>query len=156
MAACKSTSEQGKRDAKGRFQPGQSGNPSGRPAGLSCRAILAAREWAESTGLPMLMAAAEDGDLDACRFLVALGIPRQKPVSLPEPLPQTGGEGSSPARQNLAEQARGVLAAASSGEITSDTAGALMSLLVQAAKIEEITELREQVATLARLLENRG
>lgn len=46
-----------------------------------------AREWAETKGLPLLMKAAEEGDLDATRLLVTLAVPRQKPVSLPEPVP---------------------------------------------------------------------
>ena len=60
-----------------------------------------AREWAEAKGLPMLMEAAEGGDMDAIKLLVQLGMPRAKAISLPQEMP------SSPA---------GVLDAMASGE----------------------------------------
>lgn len=54
---------------------GQSGNPAGPKPGASCRALLMARKWAEEKGLPLLMEAAEGGDMDAIKLLVQLGIP---------------------------------------------------------------------------------
>lgn len=70
-------------------------------------------------------------------------------------MPQTDGESSSPARQNLAEQARAVLAAALHGELGPDAAAMHMALLAQAARVEEITELKTEVERLGRLLDGR-
>ena len=140
--ACKNRTEQAKRDSKGRFKPGASGNPSGRPVGLSCRAVMAARAWAEEKGLPLLMEAAEAGDIDACRFLVGLGVPKQKPVSLPEALP------CFPAGEGQSKQARAILEQAARGEISRDVATEMLSLLVTNLKILEVTELERRIAAL--------
>ena len=107
-----------KRDSKGRWKPGKSGNPAGPKPGASCRALLMARDWAEAKGLPLLMEAAEGGDMDALRLLVQLGMPRTKAVSIPQPLP------SSPA---------GVLDAMASGELDADTASTAMGAHLTAA-----------------------
>lgn len=145
MASCKNRTEQGKRDSKGRFLPGQSGNRAGRPSGACCSALRQAQDWAATEGVPMLIEQARAGDMDAVKILVGL-LPKQKPVTLPEPLPDGAGASSS---AGLAEQAR-------AGGLGPDAAAGHMALLLQAAKIEEVAELREQVATLARLLEQRG
>ena len=64
VKSCHGTEQQeAKRDSKGRWKPGKSGNPSGPKPGASCRALLMAREWAEKKGLPLLMEAAEGGDI---------------------------------------------------------------------------------------------
>ena len=77
----KNQAEQATRDGAGRFRPGVSGNPSGRPAGASSRLLSMARQWVESKGLPLMIQAAEAGDADALKCLVTLGMPRQKPVA---------------------------------------------------------------------------
>lgn len=146
MAASKSSPQQATRDARGRFQRGASGNPAGRPAGASCRAIVMARSWAEETGLPLLMAAAEAGDMDAARILVQVGLPRQKPVSLPEELPL-------PAGGKLTEQGRTVLEAAARGEISPDAAAAHMGLLRSLAELRQTEDLEARIAALEGMLE---
>lgn len=73
--------EQATRDGAGRFRPGVSGNPSGRPKGSANAILTRARAWVEERGLPMLIQAAEAGDADALKCLVTLGAPRQKPIA---------------------------------------------------------------------------
>ena len=139
--SCHGTEQQAARDAKGRWKPGKSGNPAGPKPGASCRALLLAREWAEKKGLPLLMEAAEAGDGDALRALVALGIPRQKPVSIPVALP--GGPD-------------GVLAALEAGTIAPDEAKVVMDVHLGRAKIREVEELEQRLAALERAVQEKG
>ena len=131
------TEQQEARDARGRWKPGQSGNPAGPKPGASCRALLMARDWAEAKGLPLLMEAAEGGDMDAVRLLVQLGMPRTKAVSIPQPLP------SSP---------DGVLDAMASGALDADTASTAMGAHLTAAKIKEMADLETRIQALERAL----
>ena len=138
VKSCHGTEPQdAKRDSKGRWKPGKSGNPAGPKPGASCRALLMARDWAEAKGLPLLMEAAEGGDMDAVRLLVQLGMPRTKAVSIPQPLP------SSPA---------GVLDAMASGELDADTASTAMGAHLTAAKIKELADLETRIQALERAL----
>ena len=138
--SCHGTEQQDARDAKGRWKPGQSGNPTGPKPGASCRALLMAREWAEEKGLPLLMEAAESGDMDAIKLLVQLGMPRTKAVSIPQPLP------SSPA---------GVLDAMASGELDADTASTAMGAHLTAAKIKELADLEARIQALETALKQK-
>ena len=137
---CHGTEQQEARDAKGRWKPGKSGNPSGPKPGASCRALLMAREWAEKKGLPLLMEAAEGGDMDAVRLLVQLGMPRTKAISLPQEMP------SSPA---------GVLDAMASGELDADTASTAMGAHLTAAKIKELADLEVRIQALERAVQEK-
>lgn len=140
-STCRGTEQQApKRDSRGRWKAGQSGNPSGPKPGASCRALLMAREWAEEKGLPLLMEAAEGGDMDAIKLLVQLGIPRTKAVSIPQPLP------SSPA---------GVLDAMAIGELDADTASTAMGAHLTAAKIKELADLETRIQALESALKQK-
>ena len=142
VKSCHGTEQQeAKRDSKGRWKPGKSGNPAGPKPGASCRALLLARAWAEEKGLPMLMKAAEGGDMDAIKLLVQLGMPRTKAVSIPQPLP------SSPA---------GVLDAMASGELDADTASTAMGAHLTAAKIKEMADLEARIQALERAVQEKG
>ena len=140
-STCHGTEQQEARDSKGRWKPGKSGNPSGPKPGASCRALLMAREWTESVGLPRLMEAAEGGDMDAVKLLVQLGMPRTKAVSIPQPLP------SSPA---------GVLDAMAIGELDADTASTAMGAHLTAAKIKEMADLEARIQALERAVQEKG
>ena len=141
VKSCHGTEQQeAKRDSKGRWKPGKSGNPAGPKPGASCRALLMARNWAEAKGLPMLMEAAEGGDMDAIKLLVQLGMPRTKAVTVPQPLP------SSPA---------GVLDAMASGELDADTASTAMGAHLTAAKIKELADLEARIQALESALKHK-
>ena len=140
-STCPGTKEQApKRDSKGRWKPGQSGNPAGPKPGNSARVLLMARNWAEAKGLPMLMEAAEGGDMDAIKLLVQLGMPRTKAISLPQEMP------SSPA---------GVLDAMASGELDADTASTAMGTHLTAAKIKELADLEARIQALERAVQEK-
>ena len=141
VKSCHGTEQQeAKRDSKGRWKPGRSGNPAGPKPGASCRALMLARDWAEEKGLPLLMEAAESGDMDAVRLLVQLGMPRTKAISLPQEMP------SSPA---------GVLDAMASGELDADTASTAMGAHLTAAKIKELADLEARIQALESALKQK-
>lgn len=83
MDSIKHTAKNGAgRDSGGRFAPGCHGGP-GRPKGSANSLLVQARQWVEARGLPMMIEAAEGGDMDAARLLVTLAMPRVKPVAPP-------------------------------------------------------------------------
>ena len=83
MDSIKHTAKNGAgRDSGGRFAPGCHGGP-GRPKGSSNSLLVQARQWVEARGLPMMIEAAEGGNMDAARLLVTLAMPRVKPVAPP-------------------------------------------------------------------------
>ena len=132
-ASSKSTSVQDvQRDAKGHFMPGVSGNPSGRPRGASCKALRMAREWAEETGIKLLIEQAEAGNVDAAKALVNFALPRLKPVDLP----LEGLEGLPVPNDNadLGDAAEFVARAVAVGTLSVSDATRLMELLERVAQ----------------------
>ena len=96
MSTQKNTVKNGAdRDSGGRFAPGCKGGP-GRPKGSANSLLMQARQWVEERGLPVMIAAAEGGDMDAARLLVTLAMPKVKPVAPPleclkdMPVPERG------------------------------------------------------------------
>lgn len=152
---CKNTKEQAAqgpqkaaRDEKGHFLKGVSGNRAGRPQGATCNALRMAREAVENVALPALIEAAKAGDLDACKTLIAYGLPRQRPVTVPEPVALPDGA-------SLADQMRELVRQVARGEVSTTVAGEVADIIATAAKVEEVTELRDHVENLQRVLEQR-
>ena len=140
--ACEITKKQDvARDAQGKWKRGVSGNPAGRTPGPATSVLRTLREWCETVGLPKLMEQAEAGDGDALRALIALGIPKQKPVSIPVALP--GGPD-------------GVLAALEAGEIAPDEAKTMMAVHLDRVRIREAEELEQRLAALERAVQEKG
>ena len=124
-----------------KWQPGQSGNPNGRPPGTGEVAKLRA-SIAERVPeiLERLTEAALAGDVSAARLLLERVLPPVKPVELP--IEMTLSEG------RPTEQARQVLAAAAGGTLAPDQAVSLIGALAALAKITETDELRERIERL--------
>jgi len=131
----------------GRWQPGQSGNPMGRPPGTGEVAKLRAG-IAERVPeiLDRLTEAALAGDVQAARLLLERVLPPIKPVELPVEL--TLSEEGRPT-----EQARQVLAAAAGGALAPDQAVSLIGALAAVARIAETDELRERIERLEAVAE---
>ena len=129
------------RDVKGRFRPGSTGNPKGRPTGAAARILLDLRDWAESEALPLMKQAALDGDMDALKTLVGLALPKQKPVSLPLSLPGKPEE---------------ILEAMADGEVDPSTAQEALGAHLTAARVREVSELEARLAALERALQEKG
>lgn len=129
------------------FQPGQSGNPQGRPRGalnkttLALRAIMA--EQAEAV-VETLINQALAGDVAACRAILERLVPvcRESPidegaVALP---PLTG--------ENLPKAAGAVVEAVAGGALTPSQGQALVSMLDGFRKSVELAELEKRIAAL--------
>jgi hypothetical protein len=134
------------RDDAGRFLPGTSGNPTGRPKKRDAdrRIEELARDASESAFhvVQDLMTGSEN---DKTRLSAALAILERahgKPGErLTEPVELAPGA-------TLADQGRAVMAAACRGDITPTQAGALLSCLGNLARLVELTDLEARIAAL--------
>ncbi len=90
------------------FQPGQSGNPAGRPKGSVNKQLAMLREAVEQV-LPLVVERACNGDAEAQKLILERGLPRLKPIDAPMEfeLPDSG----------TAEPAKVLLQQAAAGEI---------------------------------------
>ena len=109
------------------FQPGQSGNPSGRPKGSVNKNLALLRDAVEKV-LPLVVERALAGDADAQKLILERGLPKLKPVDAPMEftLPEEG----------TAAPARAVLVQAAEGALPLSCAKEIMMTLMPAAKNE--------------------
>lgn len=131
-----------KRDAKGRFAAGQSGNPSGRPAKADELRRLLEGE-ADAVARKVLEAAA-NGDMGAARLVLERCVPTQRPVY---PAVIFDLDPDAP----LTDQARQVLAAVSKGELPPDQGRALLDGIASLSRVAQIDELARRIAELEEL-----
>lgn len=116
----------------GKWRPGQSGNPSGRPSNAASLTAMRA-ELAEHLpgAIATIAALAKSGDVAACRVIIERCLPPLKPAELAPPVDLTGCT-------THAERVSTVMAASDRGEITSAQLVALLDALkhAEAALIE--------------------
>ncbi len=123
------------------WQPGQSGNPKGRPVGRGDVALIRA---AIGERLPeiidSLVERALSGDTSAASLLLARVAPPLKPVEQTQivKLPEGG----------LSEQGRAVIGCVASGELSVGQGTALLSGLGSLARLVEIDDLMQRVQAL--------
>ena len=129
-----------------KFRPGQSGNPGGRKPGTVNRQLQMLRSAADEI-IPVLVEKAKAGDLDAMKLIITRVLPQAKPVSPAEPFTLPRG--------NLLNQVQAVLQQVASGEISPTTAAEIVGMISQAAKLEEVDQLRGELASLRNVLEKR-
>jgi hypothetical protein len=132
----------------GKWKPGQSGNPNGRPPGSSelahLRASIAKRV---PEILERLAHLAADGDVQAARLLLERVLPPLKSVEVPVEVALAEG--------SLTDQARLLLSAAAGGALLPDQAATLIGALASVAKITESDELLKRIERLEEAAEAR-
>lgn len=141
MAADRTGTKQVKRSEGRKWQPGQSGNPAGRPAGAGKIGQL--RKQIEDNVpeiITALVAKATAGDAGAARLLLERVLPPVKAMEQPQAIALPGG--------SLSDQGRAVLAAVASGEVAPSQGAALVAAIGSLARVVEVDELAARVAAL--------
>ena len=122
-----------KKRPTGRWKPGQSGNPAGRPPGTGDVAKLRA-DIADRVPqlLGQLFTQAMAGDVGAARLLLERSIAPLKAIEPPQALHLPDG--------TLTEQGRAVLGAVAAGELAPGQGAALLGAIGTLARVTEIDE----------------
>lgn len=131
------------------WQPGQSGNPTGRPRGSGEVAELRAaiREHVPDI-LDALVERAQAGDVQAARLLLERTLPAIRPTEHAKPLALPDG--------TLTTQGRAVLAAVGAGELGPQQGAQLLSAIGTLARIVEVQELEKRLDALERAQEHKA
>ena len=129
----------------GRFTPGVSGNPKGRPVGSRhqvTRAIEALLEGEHEALARKAIDLAKEGDMVAMRLCLDRLAPSRKdaPVSIALPAVRSAAD--------AVEASAAILASVAAGEITPDEAGRIMALLTAHKGIVEAGDLESRIAAL--------
>ncbi|WP_133767876.1 DUF5681 domain-containing protein [Enterovirga rhinocerotis] len=138
--------ERKQRRGRGRpFEPGQSGNPTGKPRGARhATTILAEKIMSEDVEgvVKAVVEAAKDGDMTAARIIMDRIAPVRRGAITAVTLPTI----ESPA--DLTKATSAILAAVSEGELTPVEAAELGKLVEAHGKAIEITDLHERLSRL--------
>ncbi len=135
---------------KHRFQKGKSGNASGRPRGSLNKATALLREL--EGDLPALIetlkTSALAGDLPALKMLLDRLLPVRRSSHEPVELPQMAEA------ETLTAKAEAVLTAVADGDLPPDIGALLVNAIGTAARVEEMTELKERLEALERTIKS--
>lgn len=134
----------------GKFSPGKSGNPEGRPKGIPNPSTKLRQAIAADLPeiIDTLRQQALSGDVAAARLLLERALPPLRPESQPESVVATG--------ESLGERTEAVVKATLAGQL-SPTAGAeLVGVLAGSARVLEIAELAQRLELLERSLAAKG
>lgn len=130
------------------FQPGQSGNPAGKPKGVQHKATQAMKAMLEGEAEAItrkVIDLAKEGDLTAIKLCLDRIVPPLKSttpaVTLNAPMPN-----------NLTDTAKAFVSAAAAGEIPPDIAAQLVSAVASVARVEEIEQLKHRLEAIERAL----
>jgi hypothetical protein len=127
------------------FEPGQSGNPAGRPVGVKDRRTEL-RDLLQPHAAALIKKAVDlalKGDTTALRLCLDRLCPPLKPQAEAVVIDISG---------TPSEQAGQVVASAASGDITPDAAAAIMELLTAQVRIEDMTAVKADIEEIKALL----
>lgn len=130
------------------FQPGQSGNPAGKPSGVkhkATQAVLALLDGETEALTRKAVELALAGDTTALKLCLDRLAPPLKPTALPIQLDM-------PTQNSLTATARAFVAAAARGEIPPDIAAQLVAAVASVAKVEEMEEIKHRLESLERAI----
>ena len=126
-----------------KFQPGQSGNPRGRPPGIQTQAKL---RNAIAEDMPAIIEAvteaAKGGDIQAAKLLLDRVLPALKPQDQAVSLPLSDG---------LAASGRSILAAVGQSGVTPEQAFKLLQGLSALSRVIETDELLRRIEALEKV-----
>lgn len=135
-----------------KFQPGQSGNPNGRPKGALNRATRAAQALLDGEAEELTrrcIELAKEGNPLALKLCLERLIPVRRERYLSLPIPKVEGA------DDLPQTMREIIAAAAGGHITPGEAQALATLLQVYGKSLEAADLDRRITALEeRMLED--
>ena len=129
----------------GRFRPGQSGNPTGKPKGARHRITVMAEKLMEGSAesvVQSVLSAAEQGDMIAARLVLERIAPVRKgrPVSLPLPAVNTAGD--------VLAALSTTIKAMGEGRLTPDEAATVVGVLEVKRRAIETAELEKRIIDL--------
>ena len=124
------------------FQKGQSGNPKGRPRGISDKrvALRSLLDPHKEALVEKAVSLALEGDTQALKLCLERLIPPIKSVELPVHVEIEG--------ETLADQARSVVGLAAQGEHSVREISSLMQAIAAMAKIIDVDELERRLTAL--------
>lgn len=127
----------------GRFAPGASANPKGKPRGQH-KATGLRKELSDALPavLQTVIQLAAMGDLGACRLILERCLPAMRPIDATVTVNMSG---------TLSEQGQSVLAAIGRGEITPTVGAQIVGALASQARIVDSTELADRLTRLEEL-----
>ena len=129
------------------YKPGESGNKKGRPSGKSPAMLIRNHIAGEMPNImKVLVTAAEDGDIQACKILVDRVCPVLRPQAASIDLPTTG---------TLAQKGDRIVKAMMSGALAPDVGSQLLSALHTQAATVDFTETAVELAKLIERLEGK-
>lgn len=131
-----------KRNNRGQFTGGASGNPAGRPSG-SGQAAKLRRAIAEDMEaiITVLVKQAKSGDTAAAKLLLDRAIPAIKPQAQVVTVPGLDAD-------DVSDRAKAALDAAGRGELPPDTAAQLVQAVGSLARVVEVDDLERRIAAL--------
>ena len=135
----------GREQGTGRFQPGQSGNPLGRPKGARNRATQAAEAILSGEAEALTRKCVElalEGDVTALRLCLERILPAQRGRTVEFDIPTLR------APADIVSAAAGLVAAAGAGEVTADEALTVARVLEVHRRAIETQELEERLTAL--------
>jgi Family of unknown function (DUF5681) len=142
----KSPSATDRNGNQGRFTPGISGNPQGRPKSETAVLRQSLADGATDV-VTAILTAAKAGDMQACKIVIDRLVPSLKPTAATIKL-------AIPPEATPLEIAREILAATASGNLTSDIASRLITAIGTLCRIEEIDSLRKRISGLEKATTN--
>ncbi len=129
----------------GRFAPGQSGNPAGKPKGTRHRIALLAERLMENDAQEVVravLAAARGGDMAAAKLVLERVLPVRRGRLIKLSLPAVN------APADLAAAMAELITAVASGQVTAEEATAVGQLLGLQGKVLELIDIEERLLAL--------